>query len=85
MDIAQVKATIDRGNEAVRAGIVLMTGVREQSEHAHVSAATTAHDSNHQQIADGLRKLREALRESSRVADLLRSSTEAANEYGSKL
>ena len=85
MDITQVKATIDRGNQAASTGLVLMNGVRERSEHAHASAAITAHDSSHKQIVDGLRKLREALRETSQVADLLRSGTEAASEYGEKL
>lgn len=85
MDITQVKATINRGNEAARDGIILIRGVRDRAEQAHRLATATAQDSTHEQIKAGLSRLGEALKESSRVADLLRSGADAAGKYASRL
>jgi hypothetical protein len=85
VDITQVKATISRGNQAASDGIDLMHGVRDRVEHAHALAAGTVHDSRHEDVEAGLRKLLDALRESSRVAGLLRSGADAAQDYASRL
>ncbi|MBF9127474.1 hypothetical protein I0C86_00460 [Plantactinospora sp. S1510] len=85
MDITQVKATISRGNQAARDGIDLTRGVRDRTEQAHTLAVGTVHDSGHKDVEAGLHKLLEALRESSRVAGLLHSGADAAQEYASRL
>ncbi|MEO3924482.1 hypothetical protein ABGB07_11570 [Micromonosporaceae bacterium B7E4] len=85
MDITQVKATIRQGEQAAKDGSALMQRVQGQAEEARTLAAATAHDSAHQDIEAGMARLKEALRESSRVAELLRSGAEAAHKYASKL
>ncbi|AVT37281.1 hypothetical protein [Plantactinospora sp. BB1] len=85
MDITQVKATITRGKQAAADGSVLAQGVRDQAEQARTSAAATAHDSTHDEVEAGLKKLKEAMREASRVAELLGSGSDAASEYAAKL
>ncbi|MGX7670213.1 hypothetical protein [Plantactinospora sp. DSM 117369] len=85
MDIAQVKATISRANEAANNGRALIQEVRDRAEQARTLADATAHDSSHKEVEVGLKKLREALKEPPRVAELLQSGAEAASEYASKL
>ncbi|MEO3926030.1 hypothetical protein ABGB07_19485 [Micromonosporaceae bacterium B7E4] len=85
MDIRQVRATINQGGKAAKDGIELIQEVQARIEQAHTSAAATTHDSAHPEIEVGLGKLKEAMKESSRVAGLLHSGASAAEEYGSKL
>ncbi|MFC6017555.1 hypothetical protein ACFP2T_15235 [Plantactinospora solaniradicis] len=85
MDITQVKATISQGSQAAKDGSVLMQGVRDRAEQAQTSAAATAHDSTHDEVEAGMKKLKEAMKEASRVAELLRSGAAAADEYASRL
>ncbi|MEQ4303893.1 hypothetical protein ABNF97_21350 [Plantactinospora sp. B6F1] len=85
MDITQVKATISRGNQAAQDGSVLVQEVRDRTAQALTSAAATAHDSTHDEAEAGLKRLKEAIKEASRVAELLGSGADAATEYALKL
>ncbi|GAA3725469.1 hypothetical protein GCM10022225_02950 [Plantactinospora mayteni] len=85
MDIRQVRATINQGEQAAKQGISLIQEMQARIEQAQTSAAATAHDSAHREVEAGLGKLKEAVKESSRVAGLLHSGASAAHEYASKL
>jgi hypothetical protein len=85
MDITRVKATIGQGERAAKDCSALMQGVQGRAEEARSLAAATAHDSAHREIEAGMARLKEALRESSRVTELLRSGAESAHDYASRL
>ncbi|GIG86641.1 hypothetical protein [Plantactinospora endophytica] len=85
MDITGVKATISRGDQAAQDGGALMQGVQGQIEEARLLTATTAHDSAHSEVEAATTRLHEALRESSRVIELLRSGGDSASDYASRL
>ncbi|MEN3608241.1 hypothetical protein AAH979_01710 [Plantactinospora sp. ZYX-F-223] len=85
MDITQVKATIRQGEQAANDGSALMQVVQGRAEEARSLAAATAHDSAHPEVEAGLTRLKEALRESSRVTELIQSGAESARKYASRL
>lgn len=85
MDVAQVKATISRGNRAAEDGERTMRSVTDRIEQAYSLAAATAHDSAHEQVTATMRRLREALKEAYRVNELLKTGAKAATNYSSSL
>jgi hypothetical protein len=85
MDIAQLKSAIARAGGAADQSSVRMYAVRDRTGEAHALAISTAHDSRHDELNSGLDKLGGALKEATKVIELLSTARDAANEYAAKL
>ncbi len=59
--------------------------MQDRARQAQALAAETAHDSTHELVVAGLNKLKESVKESSHVIDLLTSASDAAGQYAKRL
>jgi hypothetical protein len=85
VDVTRVKATIGQGTEAAGDGAAVMSGVRDKIGQAQALATETTRGSSHDELDAGMEKLKEALKESTRVIGLLRTSAHAAGRYAARI
>jgi hypothetical protein len=85
MDLEQVKATLARGNEAIEEATTLISITHEKVQQAQTLAVSTGHDSTDKDLELGIKKLHQALTESSRARTLFAAAVASADEYASRL
>jgi hypothetical protein len=85
MDIAQVKATIRQGSDSAMAAESRLHEVLDRITLVTSLATLTCHDSAHDRVESGIKRLATARAETTTVIGLLTKAAKAADSYAAEL